>query len=333
MNAIDQECSPAVQKPMNLPELDWELCRSFLAVLRAGSLAGAARRLGVTHPTIRRHVEELEAGLGSALFVRSPSGLAPTELAESLRDPAQTMEAAFEQLVRTASGAGDAIEGTVRITASEVMTFEVLPLMLAALKERYPGLVFELVVTDEVVDVLRHEADLAVRLVRPAQVDLVAKRVGRVPFGLFATRQWIGTHPADMTMDGLLRGGYLIGYDRSRTFLDALAASGVRAERRDFGFRSDNTLAQLAALRAGLGVGVCQLPLAARDPTLDRVLPEIRGELEVWVVSHRDLLRSRRVRACMDALAQDLAIYCSSPQGLQTCGRWRNPQPSDGSPR
>lgn len=295
---------------MSPPELDWELCRSFLAVLRAGSLAGAARTLGVAHPTIRRHVEELEAGLGSALFVRSPSGLAPTELAESLRDPAQTMEAAFEQLVRTASGAGDAVEGTVRITASEVMSVEVLPPMLAALKGAHPGLLFELVVTDDVVDVLRHDADLAIRLVRPTQADLIAKCVGRVPFGLFASRRWVETHAADMAMDDLLCGQHLIGYDRSRFLLDALAASGVKAERRDFGIRSDSTLAQLAALRAGLGVGVCQLPLAARDPALGRVLPDVRGELEVWVLSHRDLLGSRRVRACMDALGHDLAAYC-----------------------
>ena len=283
---------------MSLPELDWELCRSFLAVLRAGSLAGAARTLGVAHPTIRRHVEELEAGLGSALFARSPSGLAPTELAERLRDPAQTMEAAFEQLVRTASGAGDAVEGTVRITASEVMSVEVLPAMLAALKEAHPGLLFEFVVTDDVVDVLRHDADLAIRLVRPTQADLIAKCVGRVPFGLFASRHWIETHAADIAMDELLRGRHLIGYDHSRLLLDALAASGIQAERRDFGFRSDNTLAQLAAVRAGLGVGVCQLPLAARDPALGPVLPDVRGELEVWVLSHRDLVGSRRVRAC-----------------------------------
>ena len=311
-DTIEQDSASAVRKTMNPAALDWELCRSFLAVLRAGSLAGAARTLGVAHPTIRRHIEELEAGLGSALFARSPSGLAPTELAESLRNSAQTMEDAFEQLVRTASGAGDAVEGTVRITASEVMSVEVLPPILATLKRTHPGLLFELVVTDDVVDVLRHEADIAIRLVRPKQGDLIAKCVGRVPFGLFATGRWLETHAANMGMGDLLRGQHLIGYDRSRFLLDALAATGVQAERRDFGFRSDSTLAQLAALRAGLGVGVWQLPLAARDPALERVLPNVRGELEVWVLSHRDLLGSRRVRACMDALSHDLAAYCFS---------------------
>ena len=297
---------------MRLSAIDWELCRSFLAVLRAGSLAGAARRLGVAHPTIRRHVEELEADLGAPLFMRSPSGLAPTELAESLRDPAEAMESAFEQIVRTASGTGEAVEGTVRITASEVMGLEVLPPMLAALKRAHPGLLFELVVTDEVVDVLRRDADLAIRMVRPSQADLIAKCVGRVPFGFFADRRWVEAHGSDMTMEDLLRERHLIGYDHGRLLIDALAARGVPAERRDFGFRSDSGLAQLAALRAGLGVAICQLPLAARDPALERLFPDVRGELEVWVVSHQNLRGSRRVRACMDALAHNLATYASA---------------------
>ncbi len=297
---------------MHVGEIDWELCRSFLAVLRAGSLAGAARRLGVAHPTMRRHVEELEADMGAPLFVRSPSGLAPTELAENLREPAEAMESAFHQMVRTASGTSEAIGGTVRITASEVMGSEVLPPMLAALKRAHPGLLFELVVTDEVVDVLRRDADLAIRMVRPSQADLIAKCVGRVPFGFFAQRPWVERHSAHMTIEDLIRGRHLIGYDRGRLLIDALAARGIPAERRDFGFRSDSGLAQLAALRAGLGVGICQLPLAARDPALERLVPEVRGDLEVWVVSYKNLRGSRRVRACVDALARDLATYAQS---------------------
>ncbi len=114
-----------------------------------------------------------------------------------------------------------------------------------------------------------------------------------------------------MTMEDVLQGRHLIGYDRGRLLIDALAARGVLAERRDFGFRSDSGLAQLAALRAGLGVAICQLPLAARDPALEKLFPDVRGELEIWVVSHQNLRGSRRVRACVDALANDLAAYAS----------------------
>ena len=298
---------------MFAPNLDWDLCRSFLAVLREGSLAGAARRLGVAHPTIRRHVEEIEAGLGASLFARSPQGLVPTELGESLRDPALAMESAFEQVVRAASGAGDAVAGTVRITASEVMAIEVLPPFLAALMVEHPGLAFELDVSDTVADVLRRDADIAVRMLRPTQSDLIARQAGRVALGLFAHRRWTERAGAgDGDLDALLSGGHLIGYDRERLLIDALTARGIAVDRRDFGFRTDSNLAQLAAMRAGLGVAICQTPIAAREPALCRLVPDLETTLEIWVVTHPNLRGSRRVRTCFDALARDLAGYAAS---------------------
>ncbi|MCP8941042.1 LysR family transcriptional regulator [Alsobacter sp. SYSU M60028] len=294
---------------MSSAHLDWELCRSFLAILREGSLSAAGRALDVAHPTIRRHLEELEAGLGASLFVRSPSGLAPTELALTLRDPAEAMESAFEQLVRTASGSREAIAGTVRITASEVVGTEVLPPMLARLQERYPGLVFELDLNDGLADVLRRDADLAIRMLRPTQVDLIARRVGTVKLGLFAHQAWLERHGQPESLDALIRARALIGYDRVRLLIEALAAQRVAAKRGDFGFRSDSNLAQFAAMRAGLGVAVCQLPIAARDPHLVQLFPEVGSALEIWLVSHPNLRGSARVRACLDALGAELAAY------------------------
>jgi DNA-binding transcriptional LysR family regulator len=289
--------------------MDWSLCRFFLAILRDGSLSRAARRLGVTHPTIRRHLEEMEAGLGAPLFVRSPSGLAPTELALGLRDAAEAMEAAFERLLRAASVTGDAVAGTVRITASEIVGVEVLPPMLARLRAAHPGLGFELDLTDDLADLLRRDADIALRMIRPTQADLIARRAACVPLGLFAHRAWLEAHGAPASLDGLIRDRQLIGYDRGPSLIAALAAQGVVIERSDFGFRTDSTLGQLAALRAGLGVGICQMPIAARDPGLVRLFPELRGELEIWVVSHPSLRASRAVRACVDALADELELY------------------------
>jgi len=297
---------------MSLASLDWALCRTFLAILRDGSLSGAARRLGVAHPTIRRHLEELESGLGAPLFVRSPSGLAPTELALTLRDPAEAMESAFEQMVRQASGTGDAVAGTVRITASEVMSVEVLPPMLARIKQAHPGLTFELDVSDDVADVLRRDADIAVRMLRPTQSDLVARRTASVPLGLFAHRDWVKANGEPVSLPALLRGGGLIGYDRETLLIQAFLAQGVAAERPDFGFRTDSNLAQLAAMRAGLGVAVCQIPIAARDPAMVRLLPKVGAALEVWVVSHPNLRASKRIRACLDALDRELAGYAAS---------------------
>jgi len=287
--------------------LDWALCRSFLAVLRDRSLSGAARTLGVAHPTIRRHLDELEAVMGAPLFVRSPTGLVPTDLALELREPAETMEAAAARMVRTASSEAGAIAGAVRITASEVMGAEVLPPILAALKQRHPALCFELSLSNDIENLLRRDADIAVRMTRPTQDDLVARKIGVIPVGLYAHESWIARHGEPASLETLGTKHCLIGYDRDTAILRALAAMGLSTAPSDYAFRSDNDLAQLAALRAGLGIGFCQIPLAARDARLRRVLPGFVIEMETWLVTHPNLRGVHRVRATMDALATGLA--------------------------
>jgi DNA-binding transcriptional LysR family regulator len=295
-------------------DLDWSWCRSLLAILRTGSYSAAARQLGVAHPTVRRHVIDLERHLGAPLFTRSPRGLEPTDTALAVRQAAETMEAAAANLVRTASAPAGAVAGTVRITASEIMGTEVLPDLLAGLKRMHPGLVFELVLTDAVEDLLRRDADIAVRMVRPAQVDLVARKAGVIELGLFATRSWIDHHGAPASLADLLRTGGLAGYDRERGVIDALRAAGTEAVRADFGFRSDSTLAQLAAVRAGLAAGIVQVPLAAADPRLARLLPRLSYPLETWLTTHADLRTVARVRFVMQALSDALALYASRAQ-------------------
>jgi DNA-binding transcriptional LysR family regulator len=280
--------------------------------LREGSLSGAARTLGVAHPTMRRHLEALEAAVGVQLFVRSPSGLVPTELALELVAPAETMEAAFEHLVRTASAEADTIAGVVRITASEVIGAEVLPLILSRAATKHPNLVFELHLTDDVEDMLRRDADIAVRMTRPVQSDLVARRVAVIQLGLYARRQWLEAHAAPDDLDALAASRALIGDDRKSMLIRGSAAAGVALSRSDFAFRSDSALAQLGALRAGLGIGVCQVPLAKRDPDLRRIMPSFCHELEVWLVSHPSQRGVARMRVALDMLADGLAEYAAS---------------------
>jgi len=294
---------------MSLDRLDWALCRSFLTILREGSLSGAARRMGVAHPTVRRHLDELEATLGSPLFARSPSGLLPTELARDLQATAEAMEFAAEAFVRTASAEKGAVAGTVRVTASEITGAEVLPPILAAVRARHPGLDFELTLTNAVEDLLRRDADIAVRMSRPTQVDLVARKVGQVTAGLFAHETWLAQHGQPASLDQLIAAHQLIGYDRDPFLLREMQALGVKVERTDFGFRSDNDLAQLAALRAGFGVGLCHTALAARQPSLRRVLPQIAYPLEIWLVVHASMRSMARVRVAFDALATELSHY------------------------
>lgn len=198
---------------MDRPEPGWDLYRSFLAVLREGSLSGAARALGLTQPTLGRHVEALEQTLGLALFTRSGHGLMPTEAALELRPHAEALAASAAALLRAASGRGAGTRGTVRITASEVVGAEVLPPILARLRREHPELVVELVLSNRTEDLLRRDADIAVRMVRPAQEALVARRLGVVELGLHAHQRYLDRCGAPAVLDDL-RAHALIGFDR-----------------------------------------------------------------------------------------------------------------------
>lgn len=290
----------------------WELYRSFLAVLEGGSLSAAARHLGLTQPTLGRHVEELERALGLALFVRSRYGLMPTASALDLAPHAEAMASAADALVRAASGATGEERGTVRLTASEFVGGEVLPAILARFREGHPGIVIELVLTNHTEDLLRQEADIAVRMVRPTQEALVARRIGAVAIGLYAHRRYVEAHGQPATL-AELRGHALIGHDRDLTSLRGLGGIEAYWHRDMFAFRCDSDLAQLAALRAGLGITGCQVAIARRHSELVPVLPDlIRLELEMWLAMHENLRASRRVRLLFDHLAGELGEYVAA---------------------
>jgi DNA-binding transcriptional LysR family regulator len=286
----------------------WELYRSFLAVLRESSLSAAARRLALTQPTLGRHVEALEEALGVALFTRSRGGLAPTAAAFDLLPHAEAMAAAAEALRRAASGQAGEERGTVRVTASEVMGAEVLPAVLARFGARHPKIAVELALNNRNEDLLRRDADIALRMSRPRQEALVARRVGEVGLGLYAHRRYLAAFGTPQTLEEL-RGHRIIGYDRDAPSWQSVGPAPIAVTREEFAFRTDNQLAQLAALRAGVGIGGCQHPLAARDPALVRVLPSLAFALEMWLAMHEDLRASRRVRLLFDHLAAELAGY------------------------
>lgn len=296
-----------------MPEpVSWDLYRSFLAVIRQGSLSGAAREIGATQPTLGRHVETLEAALGLSLFTRSQGGLQPTPAALALVAQAQAMEAAAASLRRGADGARAEEGGTVRISASEIMGAEVLPAILARVQESHPALRLELSLSNRTDDLLRRDADIAVRMVRPTQDALIAQRLGEVRLGLHAHERYIARHGAPATLAELAR-FHVIGFDRDDHSARAILKTGIPISRDDFSFRSDSDLAQLAALRAGAGIGMCQLGLAARDPQLRPVLPEAATfRLEVWLAMHEDQRASRPVRTVFDGLAAGLRLWVAA---------------------
>lgn len=294
---------------MDKQEPDWAWYRSFLAVLREGSLSAAARALGLTQPTVGRQVEALEQALGLALFTRSLHGLAPTEAALELRPHAEALATAAAALRRAASGHGEEPRGTVRVTASEIIGGEVLPPVIAAVQRQHPRLAVELVLSNRLEDLLLRESDIAVRMVAPTQGPLVARRIGKVQLGLYAHPDYLRRHGTPKSLDELSQ-HLLIGYDKETAFTREVRARGVPLHRGLFTLRTDNDLASLAALRAGCGIGVCQLPLAARSPALTRVLPAaFRFPLDIWVAMHGDLRGSRRCRVVFDALAEGLSRY------------------------
>jgi len=287
--------------------IGWELYRSFLGVFREGSLSGAARQLGITQPTVGRHVAALETALGVVLFTRSPSGLLPTAVARTLRAHAETMERTAAALERAASAQGDEVRGAVRVSASEVIGVEVLPPILTQVRQAHPHLKVELVLTNRLRDLLQLEADIAVRMVRPSQEQLLARRIGLIEVGLHARDDYLQQHGTPLLMQDLA-GHSVIGFDQENAFIRSLAIKGF--ERSAFTLSSDSDLAQLALIRAGAGIGGCQVQLAKRDPCLRRVLPEgFALKLDTWVTMHEDLRNSPRCRVMFDALVEGLQRY------------------------
>jgi DNA-binding transcriptional LysR family regulator len=301
-----------------LPGLEpsWDWYRSFLAVLDAGSLSAAARVLGLTQPTLGRHVDQLEQALGLKLFVRSPDGFAPTDAAQELRPLAAGVASNAAALRRAAASHGDGVRGTVRITASEVVGVEVLPPLLARLRARHPALVIELQLSDAVDDLLRRQADIAVRMVRPEQKALVARRAGGVELGLFAQRGYLAANGTPRTPEELA-GHAFIGPDSDSPLLRRMLARFPMLQRANLALRTDNTLAHLAAIRAGFGIGICQATLAARDPSLVRVLAgEFSFVLDTWIAMHADLRASPRCAVTFAALVDGLGAHAAGATSL-----------------
>ncbi|HSY96106.1 MAG TPA: LysR family transcriptional regulator [Steroidobacteraceae bacterium] len=290
-------------------DIGWELYRSFLAVLAEGSLSGAARALGVAQPTVGRHVACLEKSLNLALFTRSQIGLMPTEAALSLRIYAESMQSTAAALERAAASQGTGVRGTVRVTASDVIGVEVLPPIIARLRNQHPELAVELVLTDRVQDLLRREADIAVRMVRPRQELLVARRLGQIELGLYAHQHYIERHGVPGNIAELAKHS-LIGFDQMTAFVRTAGKAFSAWRREAFAMRTDNNLAQLALIRSGAGIGVCQAAIARRDGAMVRILPKLVSlSLETWVTMHEDLRNSPRCRVTFDALVKGLQQY------------------------
>lgn len=285
---------------------DWSLVRSLLAVLEQGSLLGAARQLQSSQPTIGRHMAELETQLGVALFDRTGRGLIPTEAALRLADAARVMQSGADQLARSVMGADRATAGTVRITASQPISCYALPPLLAQMRLYLPDVQVELVASNAVSNLLRREADIAIRMVQPKQASIVAKRVGKVTLKACAhqdylRRRGIPRHPADLLSHDL------IGGDHNDDILKGFAVLGIEARRESFAFRTDDLIVAWQAVRAGLGIGFVSEYQIRTDAAVVSILPKLEiAPIPVWLAVHKEVRTSTRIRAVYDFLSEAL---------------------------
>jgi DNA-binding transcriptional LysR family regulator len=287
---------------------DWNLVRSFLAALDHGSLLGAARALGASQPTLGRHVAELEAQLGVVLFERTGRGLVPTGDALRLADAARAKESGAHQLAR-ATAKSEAAAGTVRISASQPVACHLLPPILARLRRERPEVQIELVSSNAVSNLLRREADIALRMVQPDQASLVAKRIAKVTLGAYAHRDYLRRRGTPRVLADLLAHD-VIADDRTGSVLRAYGELGFPVGKEAFVLRTDDLVAYWEAVRAGIGIGFVADYVAATDPAVVPVpLPQLKiPPLPVWLTVHREIRSSPRIRTVYDFLAQAVPL-------------------------
>jgi DNA-binding transcriptional LysR family regulator len=221
------------------------------------------------------------------------------------------MAAAAAAFVRMGSGNLEETAGIVRLAAADVIGVEVLPAILAEFRYKYPNTVIELSLSNQMADLLRRDADIAVRMVRPKQKALLAKRVGTVSLGFHAHRRYLERFGYPERLEDLVH-HTLIGFDRTLPSANLLNAVPLPVSRELFAFRCDNDLAQMAALRSGFGIGICQTGIARRDPNLLPLLgKQFKADMEIWIVMHNDLKRISRMRLMFDHLALSLAQFAA----------------------
>lgn len=308
----------AMQKCMATDERSWNQYRTFLAVVQEGSLSGAARRIGITQPTAGRHIETLEKQVGIRLFKRLPTGLSPTEAARRLLPHAEAMAAAASAIERSASGDAQGEQGIVRLSAPELIGQDLLPQMLQQFCAELPKVVIELKLSNRNDDILRGDVDVAIRMARPIQQALIARRIGKVQLGLYAHREYIlrfGLPKAP----GDLHEHRLIGFDEDQHLLRAGDSGEAPPDRSMFSFRCDSAPMQAAAVRAGIGIGALHVNTAHTDPNLVRVLEKsFTMTREMWLVMHEAMKSTRRIRLLFDHLRQSLSIFVQAPSKIST---------------
>jgi len=288
-------------------DFDWALVRSFLAVLDAGSVSAAAKRSGARQPTLSRHVADLEAQLGAPLFERTGRGVVPTGAALAIVDAARRMEDAALALGRGLASARSLTRGVVRVTTSQVAATWLMPAVLVRLQREHPEIEVELVASNELTNLLRREADIAVRMVRPVQQSLIARKLGEIEIVAAAHESYLAAAPPLRGPEDLAA-HRLIGFDRDDSIIRGAARMGLVLSRGDFALRTDDQVAYGRLVAEGAGIGFVARYNLRHWPGVVAVLPTLAvGALPCWLAVHREIRSNPRVRAVYDFLAREIA--------------------------
>lgn len=291
--------------------ISWALLESFVAVAEHGSLSAAARATQTSQPTLSRHIAQLEQEVGERLFDRDKTGVVLTPRGAGLMRHAKDMADAAARLSLTLDSQDTTLSGSVRVTASQVVATYVLPTILTRLRIAEPEIAIELVASDRTENLLRREADIAVRMYRPTQEDVIAKKIGELKMGMFASKDYIERNGVFEDFDAATEHNF-IGYDRSTLIIDGFKQVGLNVDREFFAFRSDDQVVCWEFAKAGYGIGFNQIQIGEAAPNMVRVegAGEV-GRLPVWLTSHTELRSSPRVRRVFDFIADELALVVS----------------------
>lgn len=289
-----------------LSKLDWSLIQSFLAVAETGSLSEAARRLGVSQPTVGRQIRNIENQLEVTLFTRQPRGLALTETGSALLPHAREMADGLRAISLIAAGRSNKLSGPVRITASVFTAQYQLPPILARLRAEEPDISIDLVPSDKTENLLFREADIAVRMFRPEQLDVVTRHIGDLELGVYAARSYLDRVGRPGSFADMLEFD-LVGYDRSDEILRGMRNMGMAAQRDWFAMRCDHNTVYWELIRAGCGIGFAQVSIGRADPLVERLFEHVPlPTLPLWLASHEAVRSTPRIKRVWGALAAGL---------------------------
>lgn len=287
-------------------KFDWNKARAFLVTAEEGSLSAAARALGMAQPTLGRQVDGLEQELGVVLFERVGRGLTLTPSGMELLEHVRGMGEAAGRVSLTALGQSQALEGSISISASEIYAAVLLTPIVAKLRVEEPGIQVEIVVSNHASDLLRREADIAIRHFHPTEPDLIAKKVRTADAILYAAPSYVEKlgHP---TKPYDLRHADFVNMDRNGMMLKGLNTLGLGLTEANFPLLTESYLVMWELVKQGAGIGILDAHIGDAEPDVVRVLPDLELlSFPIWLVAHRELTTSRRIRRVFDFLAEEL---------------------------